>query len=354
MQVSITAEAVAQPAALLEAENMEYQLLCYTRKPDETMYYGPRLAYSMHIALREGDGKYIPLNHNSGVLFARATENADGSLNPKSLKKPYIVRLADGSFEIHALRIEGDGQAEENETELCFKSSDLVVYEEMSECDCTCTAQKPDEAGEAFDEALISGIVGCVPGNVISITEKEAQYLKNKLMTPEIVRLEVQDSVQVSGAEDIGKIQATAYYSDGTSLNRSVDWNVGEIDFTKKGVAQKIVYGAFNRVAETTGKDAIEVFEEAMNNIMPVLEVKAKRIGGATYQVPIEVRPERRQALGLRWLTMFSRKRSEKTMEDRLANEILDAANNTGSAVKRKEDMHKMAEANKAFAHYRF
>ena len=219
---------------------MEYQLLCYTRKPDETMYYGPRLAYSMHIALREGDGKYIPLNHNSGVLFARATENADGSLNPKSLKKPYIVRLADGSFEIHALRIEGDGQAEVNETELCFKSSDLVVYEEMSECDCTCTAQKPDEAGEAFDEALISGIVGCVPGNVISITEKEAQYLKNKLMTPEIVRLEVQDSVQVSGAEDIGKIQATAYYSDGTSLNRSVDWNVGEIDFTKKGVAQKI------------------------------------------------------------------------------------------------------------------
>ena len=122
----------------------------------------------------------------------------------------------------------------------------------------------------------------------------------------------------------------------------------------KKGVAQKIVYGAFDRVAEETGKDALEVFNEAMNNIMPLLEVKARRIGGATYQVPIEVRPDRRQALGLRWLTMFSRKRSEKTMEDRLANEILDAANNTGAAVKRKEDMHKMAEANKAFAHYRF
>ena len=122
----------------------------------------------------------------------------------------------------------------------------------------------------------------------------------------------------------------------------------------KKGVAQKIVYGAFAKVEEKSGKPALEVFEEAMNNIMPVLEVKARRIGGATYQVPIEVRPERRQALGLRWLTMFSRKRSEKTMEDRLANEILDAANNTGSAVKRKEDMHKMAEANKAFAHYRF
>ena len=122
----------------------------------------------------------------------------------------------------------------------------------------------------------------------------------------------------------------------------------------KKGTAQKIVYGAFATVAEKTGKDAIEVFEEAMNNVMPVLEVKARRIGGATYQVPVEVRPERRQALALRWLTMFSRKRGEKTMEERLANEILDAANNTGAAVKRKEDMHKMAEANKAFAHYRW
>ena len=122
----------------------------------------------------------------------------------------------------------------------------------------------------------------------------------------------------------------------------------------KKGVAQNIVYGAFAQVEEKTGKPALDVFEEAMNNVMPVLEVKAKRVGGATYQVPIEVKPERRQALGLRWLTMFSRKRGEKTMEERLANELMDAANNTGSAVKRKEDMHKMAEANKAFAHYRF
>ena len=122
----------------------------------------------------------------------------------------------------------------------------------------------------------------------------------------------------------------------------------------KKGVAQKIVYGAFNRISEKTGKEALEVFEEAMNNIMPVLEVKARRIGGATYQVPIEVRPERRQALALRWLTVYSRKRGEKTQEERLANEIMDAANNTGSSVKKKEDMHKMAEANKAFAHYRF
>ena len=112
----------------------------------------------------------------------------------------------------------------------------------------------------------------------------------------------------------------------------------------KKGVAQKIVYGAFEQVAEKSGKDAIEVFEEAMNNIMPQLEVKARRIGGATYQVPIEVRPDRRQALALRWLTFFSRKRGEKTMKERLANEILDAANNTGAAVKR----------NKAFAHYRW
>ena len=122
----------------------------------------------------------------------------------------------------------------------------------------------------------------------------------------------------------------------------------------KKGVAQKIVYGAFDRVAAESGKEAVEVFEEAMNNILPVLEVKARRIGGATYQVPIEVRADRRQALGLRWLTMFSRKRGEKTMEERLANEILDASNNTGASVKRKEDVHKMAEANKAFSHYRF
>ena len=122
----------------------------------------------------------------------------------------------------------------------------------------------------------------------------------------------------------------------------------------KKGVAQKIVSGAFNRISEKTGKEALEVFEEAMNNIMPVLEVKARRIGGATYQVPIEVRPERRQALALRWLTVYSRKRGEKTQEERLANEIMDAANNTGAAVKKKEDMHKMAEANKAFAHYRW
>ena len=122
----------------------------------------------------------------------------------------------------------------------------------------------------------------------------------------------------------------------------------------KKGIAQKIVYGAFDRVADKTGKPALEVFEEAMNNVMPSLEVKARRIGGATYQVPIEVRPDRRQALGLRWLTNFSRNRSEKTMEERLANEIMDAANNTGAAVKRKEEMHRMAEANKAFAHYRF
>ena len=122
----------------------------------------------------------------------------------------------------------------------------------------------------------------------------------------------------------------------------------------KKGVAQKIVYGAFAQVEEKAGKPALEVFEGAMNNVMPALEVKARRIGGATYQVPIEVRPERRQALALRWITMFSRKRGEKNMEDKLAGEILDAYNNTGASVKRKEDMHKMGEANRAFSHYKF
>lgn len=122
----------------------------------------------------------------------------------------------------------------------------------------------------------------------------------------------------------------------------------------KKGVAQKICYGAFDIIREKTGKNPLEVFEEALNNIMPVLEVKARRVGGATYQVPMEVRPERRQTLGLRWLVGFARKRSERTMKERLAAEILDATNNLGGAVKKKEDTHKMAEANKAFAHYRW
>ena len=122
----------------------------------------------------------------------------------------------------------------------------------------------------------------------------------------------------------------------------------------KKGVAQSIVYGAFEIIAEKTGKDALEVFTQAMENIMPVLEVKARRVGGATYQVPIEVRPERRQTLGLRWLTTYSRARGEKKMAERLAAEIMDACNGVGSAVKKREDTHKMAEANKAFAHYRY
>ena len=120
----------------------------------------------------------------------------------------------------------------------------------------------------------------------------------------------------------------------------------------KKGVAQKIVYGAFEIVNEKTGKDALEAFQEALENIMPVLEVKSRRVGGATYQVPMEVRPERRQTLGLRWLTVYARGRSEKTMKERLAGEIMDALNNTGGACKKREDTHKMAEANKAFAHF--
>ena len=122
----------------------------------------------------------------------------------------------------------------------------------------------------------------------------------------------------------------------------------------KKGVAQKVVYGAFDIIKEKTEKDPLDVFTAALENIMPSLEVKARRVGGATYQVPIEIRPERRQTLALRWLVEFSRKRGEKTQAERLCNEIIDASNNTGASVKRKEDMHKMAEANKAFAHYRW
>ena len=122
----------------------------------------------------------------------------------------------------------------------------------------------------------------------------------------------------------------------------------------KKGVAQSIVYDAFDMIKEATGEEPLDVFEKAMNNIMPVVEVKARRVGGANYQVPIEVRPERRQTLGLRWLTNYSRARSEKTMRERLAGEIMDACNNTGASVKKREDTHKMAEANKAFSHFRW
>ena len=122
----------------------------------------------------------------------------------------------------------------------------------------------------------------------------------------------------------------------------------------KKGTAQAIVYDAFDKVKDETGEEALEVFEKAMNNIMPTLEVKARRVGGANYQVPMEVRPDRRQTLGLRWLTQYTRARGEKTMSERLAKELIDASNNTGASVKKKEDTHKMAEANKAFAHYRW
>ena len=122
----------------------------------------------------------------------------------------------------------------------------------------------------------------------------------------------------------------------------------------KKGVAEKIVYGAFDIIKEKTGKEPMEVFDEAMKNVMPVLEVKARRVGGANYQVPMEVRPERRQTLGIRWLVMYTRKRSCRSMEEKLAAELMDAANNTGASVKKREDTHKMAEANRAFAHYRW
>lgn len=122
----------------------------------------------------------------------------------------------------------------------------------------------------------------------------------------------------------------------------------------KKGVAQKIVYDAFDIIKEKTGKDPLDVFKQALNNVMPLLEVKARRVGGATYQVPMDVRPERKQTLGLRWLTTYARKRNERTMSQRLANEITDASNQTGESYKKKEDVHKMAEANRAFAHYKW
>ena len=152
-----------------------------------------------------------------------------------------------------------------------------------------------------------------------------------------------------------GHIQKRDVLADPVYKNKVVTKLINNIMLDgKKGVAQKIVYGAFDIVAEKTGKEALEVFDAAMENVMPVLECKARRIGGATYQVPMDVRPERRQTLGLRWITLYARQRSERTMKERLANEILDAINSQGGAFKKKEEMHRMAEANKAFAHFRF
>ena len=152
-----------------------------------------------------------------------------------------------------------------------------------------------------------------------------------------------------------GHIQKRDVLADPVYKNKIVTKLINNIMLDgKKGVAQKVVYGAFDIIKDKTEKDPLEVFTQAMENIMPSLEVKARRVGGATYQVPMEVRPARRQTLGLRWLTNYSRARGERTMAERLAGEIMDAANNTGSAVKKREDTHKMAESNKAFAHFRW
>ena len=152
-----------------------------------------------------------------------------------------------------------------------------------------------------------------------------------------------------------GHIQKRDVLADPLYNNKVVTKLINNIMLDgKKGVAQKVVYGAFDIVKEKTGNDPLESFEKALENIMPVLEVKARRVGGSTYQVPMEVRPERRETLGLRWLTTYARARSERTMRERLAGEIMDAVNGNGNACKKREDTHKMAEANKAFAHYRF
>lgn len=152
-----------------------------------------------------------------------------------------------------------------------------------------------------------------------------------------------------------GNVKRIEVVSDPVYNNKVVSKLINQIMLDgKKGTAEHLVYGAFDIVKEKTGKDALEIFDQAMKNIMPVLEVKARRVGGANYQVPIEVRHDRRQTLAIRWLTNYARARGGKSMEDKLALEIMDAANNTGATVKKKEDTHKMAEANKAFAHYRW
>ena len=194
--------------------------------------------------------------------------------------------------------------------------------------------------------------VGCGYINRCAVPHEHIIIRKTHVSTDELIQTIIKEGRTVPRK---GHTQKRDVLADPVYNSKVVTKLINSIMLDgKKGVAQKIVYGAFERIAEKAEKPAMEVFEEAMNNIMPVLEVKARRIGGATYQVPIEVRADRRQALALRWITLYSRKRGEKTMEERLANELLDAMNNTGASVKKKEDMHKMAEANKAFAHYRF
>lgn len=206
---------------------MEYWVFCYTREADESAYYGPRLAYSMHLALKEGDGPFVPLNHNSGVLFARATEKEDGSLNPKSLRNPRLLRRKDGTFAVRAIRIEGDGAEEEAPEQLYWTSRDLVIYEEAGE-------KTVSGAEEQTGEQPVPELPGCLPGNILKISREEAEYLKKKLLTPECVRVTVPEEIQVSCPEDVYRQMATVWYSDGTSMQRRVDWRLENVDFSEE------------------------------------------------------------------------------------------------------------------------
>lgn len=208
---------------------MRYYVMCYTRRPDQSLYYEERLAYSMHLALKEGEGAFQPLNHNSGVLFARATENEDGSLNPKSLRDPVLYRRPDGGFGVRAVRIEGDGDEEPQPTVLCWSSEDLIIYKE------TPGASDMEPFDGANPQACPDGIEGCVPGNVIEISASEAAYLKQKLLTPENISVTVPEEVTVSCADDVKKVQAVLGYSDGTSRPCRVDWDCSGIDFSRPG-----------------------------------------------------------------------------------------------------------------------
>lgn len=250
---------------------MRYYVMCYTRRPDQSLYYEERLAYSMHLALKEGEGAFQPLNHNSGVLFARATENEDGSLNPKSLRDPVLYRRPDGGFGVRAVRIEGDGDEEPQPAVLCWSSEDLIIYKEnpgaadMGQFDGASPqvsyemeqatgmnlqgSSEAEQFGETnlqvssdkkhpcvpFPQACPDGIEGCVPGNVIEISASEATYLKQKLLTPENISVTVPEEVTVSYADDVKKVQAVLGYSDGTSRLCRVDWDCSGIDFSRPG-----------------------------------------------------------------------------------------------------------------------
>ncbi len=215
-------------------------LLNYTREPINSVLYDPRLAYSMHLAISEDGKSFQALNHNSGILFAKATENEDGSLNPKCIKNPFLFQMEDGTFGVMAIRTDGEG-GEDEESEgkvLLFTSTDLLEYEEVGLVEPSGEYKEFLEKGSIVKAAAVANIQGVIPHNIIQISEAVADRLKKKLITPVNVGIDFPDKVEVKNAEELGSLRATARYSDGTFAMKKIDWDLTGVDFTKPGEYQ--------------------------------------------------------------------------------------------------------------------